>query len=77
MVENQPYAVVIDNGSGMCKGGIAGDDQPSTSFPSCVGRPRNPGINVENFIKEYYIGEEAQKMRGVLNLKYPIEHGII
>ncbi|XP_064423836.1 actin-1 isoform X3 [Latimeria chalumnae] len=27
--------------------------------------------------KEYYIGEEAQAKRGVLSLKYPIEHGIV
>lgn len=74
---DQPSAVVIDNGSGMCKAGIAGDDQPSTSFPSLIGRPRNPGIIVGGDTKEYFIGEEAQKMRGVLNLKYPIEHGIV
>ena len=33
-------AVVIDNGSGMIKAGIAGDDAPRTYFPSIVGRPK-------------------------------------
>ena len=33
-------AIVIDNGSGMCKAGFAGDDAPRSVFPSLVGRPR-------------------------------------
>ena len=33
-------AVVIDNGSGMCKAGFAGDDAPRAVFPALVGRPR-------------------------------------
>ena len=39
-------AVIIDNGSGMIKGGIAGDDAPRTYFPSIVGTPKLPGIMV-------------------------------
>ena len=27
-------ALVVDNGSGMCKAGFAGDDTPSAVFPS-------------------------------------------
>lgn len=33
-------ALVVDNGSGMCKAGFAGDDAPRAVFPSIVGRPR-------------------------------------
>ena len=33
-------ALVIDNGSGMCKAGFAGDDAPRAVFPAIVGRPR-------------------------------------
>jgi len=39
-------ALVIDNGSGMIKGGFAGDDAPRSVFPSVVGRPRYPGVMV-------------------------------
>jgi len=39
-------ALVIDNGSGMCKAGFAGDDAPRAVFPSIVGRPRH---QVRNF----------------------------
>ena len=34
-------ALVIDNGSGMCKAGFAGDDAPRAVFPSLIGRPRH------------------------------------
>ena len=39
-------ALVIDNGSGMCKAGFAGDDAPRAVFPSIVGRPRHTGVMV-------------------------------
>lgn len=32
--------VIIDNGTGLVKAGLAGDDAPSCCFPSCVGRPK-------------------------------------
>jgi hypothetical protein len=41
MAEDQD-AVVIDNGSGQCKAGIAGDDAPRCCFPAIVGRPKMP-----------------------------------
>ena len=39
-------ALVVDNGSGMCKAGFAGDDAPRAVFPSIVGRPRHTGVMV-------------------------------
>ena len=41
MADEDTAALVIDNGSGMCKAGFAGDDAPRAVFPSIVGRPRH------------------------------------
>ncbi len=45
-MEEEVTAVVIDNGSGVCKAGFAGDDAPRAVFSSVVGRPKVPGIMV-------------------------------
>ncbi|KAK6014579.1 Actin [Ostertagia ostertagi] len=61
MCDDEVAALVVDNGSGMCKAGFAGDDAPRGRLPdTIVGRPRHQGVMV-----------------GILTLKYPIEHGIV
>jgi len=69
--------IVIDNGSGVIKAGMSGENMPTVKFPSIVGRPRSEKQMIGVETKSEYIGDEAQKMRGVLNLNYPIESGVV
>ena len=65
MCDEDVAALVVDNGSGMCKAGFAGDDAPRAVFPSIVGRPRHQGVMVGMGQKDSYVGDDSV-LNGVL-----------
>jgi actin-related protein len=69
--------LIVDNGSGYCKAGFSGEEGPRAVFPCIVGRPKVPGIMIGSEQKDYFVGTQAEEKRGVLILRYPIEHGIV
>ncbi|XP_048244496.1 actin-1-like [Haliotis rufescens] len=70
-------AVVIDNGSGMCKAGFAGDDCPRSVFSSVIGNPKYQAYMAGFSLDRHYVGDQAQAKRGVLSMTYPIHNGIV
>ena len=70
-------AIVVDNGSGMIKAGFAGDEAPRELFPSIVGRPRQESLLAGTEQIGYFVGDDAQIKRGLLNLVSPVTHGIV
>ncbi len=74
---DEPAAIVIDNGSGMCKAGLSGEDAPRAVFPGIVGRPKYHQIMVGMNNNSSYIGDSALSRAGICTLHYPIEHGIV
>ncbi|RKP34636.1 actin-related protein [Dimargaris cristalligena] len=75
VLTNQP--VVIDNGSGVIKAGFAGEDKPNCFFPSYVGRPKHTRVLAGAVEGDHFIGRKAEELRGLLKIKYPLEHGVV
>ncbi len=72
-VEKEGVPIVLDMGSSFTKAGFAGEESPTTVFPTVVGRPRRNIISPMGRAPK--VGEEALKMEYMR--KYPIEHGIV
>lgn len=70
-------AIVIDNGSGTIKAGIAGDEAPRAMFQTLVGKSSFTGLMVAADIPDCYFGQEAFDKRGTLSMHQPIERGLI
>ncbi|KAF4099167.1 uncharacterized protein LOC131527461 [Onychostoma macrolepis] len=69
--------IVLDTGSGLMKAGFADQDLPTTVFPTVIGRPKYEEVMNGCVDRELYVGHDAQHIRGVLTLKYPIRNGIV
>lgn len=75
LIVNQP--VVIDNGSGVIKAGFAGDQIPKCHFPNFIGRPKHTRVMAGALEGDLFVGPKAQEHRGLLSIRYPMEHGIV
>ena len=75
--DNYP-AIVVDNGSDTVRAGYAGENAPKTAFPCVTGRPRKCGPQVvERLLQNHYIGYEAQDHWRFVDLRHPVEYGIV
>ncbi|XP_063971962.1 actin-related protein 2 isoform X4 [Diachasmimorpha longicaudata] len=71
--------IVCDNGTGFVKCGYAGANFPAHIFPSIVGRPIIRAVNKigDIDVKELMVGDEASKLRSLLEINYPMQNGIV
>ncbi|XP_007077126.1 actin-related protein T3 [Panthera tigris] len=68
--------VVIDNGSGVIKAGLAGSREPQFVYPNIIGRAKGQGWVAEGAL-ETCVGDQAQERRNSLSISYPVERGLI
>lgn len=71
--------IVCDNGTGFVKCGYAGSNFPAHIFPSMVGRPiiRSTTKVGDIEVKDLMVGDEANAVRSMLEVNYPMENGIV
>lgn len=74
-VNSGERVIVIDNGSGICKAGFAGDPSPRFSFASLAGTLRKTYRASDPTVKESFVGDAGQGRSGLFALKYPIADG--
>ncbi|XP_008828346.1 actin-related protein T3 [Nannospalax galili] len=68
--------VVIDNGSGMIKAGLAGTQEPQFVYPNILGRAKGHSTRAEG-MPELSVGDQAQERRNYLSISYPVERSLI
>lgn len=61
--------VVIDNGSGVIKAGLAGSREPQFVYPNIIGRAKGQGWGAEGAL-ETCVGDQAQERRNSLSIRY-------
>ncbi|KAI3386798.1 hypothetical protein SNEBB_008992 [Seison nebaliae] len=68
--------VIVDCGSGAIKAGMHTDEAPSVQFACCYGRVKYPKVMVAAGRSEF-VGDQAEHHRGILDIVYPIQNGIV
>lgn len=61
--------VVIDNGSGVIKAGLAGSREPQFVYPNIIGRAKGHSGSAEGAL-EVCVGDQAQDRRSSLSIRY-------
>lgn len=56
---------------------LADDPQCTRSAICSVGRPKHIRVMAGALEGDVFIGRKAQEFRGLLKIKYPMEHGIV
>lgn len=68
-MSNHQLPVVIDNGSGVIKAGLAGSREPQFMYPNIIGRVKGQSWAAQGG-QELYVGDQAQKQRSSLSIRY-------
>ena len=68
-------SIIIDNGTGYIKAGLSEEEEPQLIIPNCFGIPKTSDSSFNK--KKYFYGEEIEKMRDKLILKYPVSRGMV
>jgi len=69
-------ALIVDNGSAVCRAGLAGEDEPRCVIPSRVCRASKE-FHMSGVRKDYYIGKEVEDRLPLMSVNRPIQHGIV
>lgn len=63
--------VVLDNGAGYCKAGMAGQTEPTAVVPNCLARPRSA--------KKWLVADQLQECVDIqsIAIKRPMDRGYV
>ena len=50
---------------------------PKCHFPNFIGRPKHTRVMAGALEGDLFVGPKAQEHRGLLSIRYPMEHGIV
>lgn len=73
--EKEKPTILIELGTGNCKIGFSGEDEPFDVFQTLIGKSGNNYRYKNN--EKYFLGHEVEENFGYLNISFPIENGII